>query len=125
MKISAGPLGQGGYQRDHAGLVDEDGRGLEGVKPGIGQPSCRRPDVFHVDAVDFGNLADEQRHQPVVGQVDEQLIDGTATTPFEDVDADQVTTDRPDPAGNCTQRARPVRHPDPHHVNGHGRNRRA
>ena len=40
----------------------------------------------------------------LVGQVDQQLINGTATTPFEDVDANQVAPDRANAARDRTER---------------------
>ena len=60
----------------------------------------------------------------VVGQLDDQLVDRPTGTPLEDVDADEVATDRPDPARQGTEGTRTVRHPDPEDVGGlHGRHR--
>src|SRR5205823_2180979 len=75
----------------------------------------------HVDAVDLGDLLDEQLEQLIGGQLDHQLVDGAAGTPFEDVDADHVTPDGADAAGDGAQGAGPVGEPHPGHVLLHTR----
>ena len=57
--------------------------------------------------------------QAFVREFDHQLVDRLARAPFEDVDPDQVAAHRPDPAGNSTERPRPVGQPDPHNIGRH------
>ena len=64
--------------------------------------------------------ADEQRHQAGVGELDDQLVDGPARAPLEDVDADHVAPDRADAAGDRAQRSRTVGQPHPHDERLHG-----
>jgi hypothetical protein len=99
----------------------EHGGRLEGVEAGVGDLRGRRPDVFHVDAVDLAHLGQEERHQAGVGQLDHQLVDGPVRTPLEDVDADDVAPHRADPAGDLPERAGAVRYPDADDERLHGR----
>src|SRR5438045_2084731 len=62
-----------------------------------------------------------QLEQLIGGQLDHQLVDGAARTPFEDVDADHVTPDGADAAGDGAQGAGPVGEPHPGHVLLHTR----
>ncbi len=78
------------------------------------------PHVLDVDPVDLTDLVDEQGEVVVVGQVDDELVDGTAGAPLEDVDPDDVGPDGADPAGDLTEGAGPVGQPDADDVGAHG-----
>ncbi len=82
------------------------------------------PHVLHVDPVDLVDLADEQRHQARVGELDDQLVDGPARTPLEDVDSDDVAPYRSDPAGHRSQRSGAIGEPNPYDEGFHGADRR-
>ena len=58
--------------------------------------------------------AHEQVDQLDVGQGDDQLVDGPAAAPLEDLDADHVAAHRADAAGHLAQRARTIGQPDAH-----------
>ena len=47
-----------------------------------------------------------------IDQVDDQLVDGPAGAPLENVDADHVAPDGADAAGHLAEGPRAVRHPD-------------
>ena len=55
-----------------------------------------------------------------VGQVDDQLVDGPARAPLEDVDADDVAAHRADAAGHRAQGAGAVGQPQPYDEGLHG-----
>jgi hypothetical protein len=82
-------------------------------------------DGLDIDAVDLGHLLQQERHQLVGGQLDRQLVDGPPGAPFEDVDADHVTTDGTDPAGHRPQSPRAVGQPEAKDVGAHGPGRYA
>ncbi len=52
-------------------------------------------------------------YERLVRQVDDQLVDGPAAAPLQNVDAHQVAPDRPDAAGYRTQGARADPAPTP------------
>ena len=67
---------------------------------------------------------EQQLDQVRAGQLDDQLVDGPAGAPLEDVDADDVAAHGADPAGHLAQRAGTVGQPHTEHVGrGHGRQR--
>ena len=78
-----------------------------------------RPDVFDVDALDLAELAGQQWDERLVGELNDQLVDGPTGASLENVDADEVAADGADPAGNRTERARAIRKPDADDVDGH------
>ena len=64
LEVAAGCADQGVEQRTPRSCWLDQHRGrLEGVEAGIGRPVGGGPDVLDVDAVDLGDLGDQQRHQ--------------------------------------------------------------
>ena len=58
------------------------------------------------------HLGDQQVDDGLVGQVDDQFVDGSTGAPLDDVDADDVASHRADPGRDGTQRTRTVGQPD-------------
>ena len=73
-----------------------------------------------VDALDLSHLAHEGVDQPGVGQRDDQLVDGPPAALLQDLDPGYVAVHGADPARHLTERARPVREPDPQDEPVHG-----
>src|SRR5690606_37886631 len=89
-----------GQQVVHVGGTDQLGRRLQHVHTGIVQGVADTPHLFDGDPVDLPHLVDEEIDQRVVGQLDDQFVDGLAAVALEDVDADDVATHRADTAGD-------------------------
>ena len=96
-----------------AGRPDELGGRLHRVEPGVDQRRRPRPaDLLDVDAVDLVDLlAPAGRPGSAWGRYDDDVVDGPAGAPFEDLDADHVALHRADAAGHRAQRAGPVGQP--------------
>ena len=71
--------------------------------------------------VDLCDLGDEQVERGAVGQLDHEVVDRAAAAALEDLDADDLAPHRADPAGDGTERTRPVGQPHAHRVGLHGR----
>ncbi len=106
-------------QAGTGGGADQHGRRLQGVEAGITLGIGGRAHVLHVDAVDRLDLVDQQGEEAGVGEPDDQLVDGPAGAPLQDVDPDNVTAHSPDAAGHLTERAGTIGHPHPDHEGLH------
>src|SRR5207248_772138 len=100
-------------------LLDEHGGGVQRVEAGIAEWGGDRSHVLDVDAVDLGDLLDQEIEQRLRGQLDHQLVDGPPRPSLEDVDADDVAADRSDAAGNAAESARPVGQPEADDIHVH------
>ena len=118
-----GPLG--GEARADAGdergeeladgpLGEDVGRDLERIHEGVRQPGHDDSHVLDVDGVELADLCEHQRDQLVARQVDRQLVDDAAVAALQDVDTDDVASDRADTARHRAERSRAVGQPDPH-----------
>ncbi len=96
--------------------ADEHGSRFERVEARVVERVGRRPDVFDVDTVHLLHLFDQQTDEVCVRELDDELVDGAARAPFEDVDTDDVTADRAHPTRHPAERTRPVGQPQSHHI---------
>ncbi len=80
------------------------------------------PDLEDGDPVHLVDLVLQQLDQVVPADLDDELVDRAALVALEDVDGDDVTADRPDPAGHQAEGTRPVGQRDPDDVASHGQN---
>ena len=103
------------------GSTDEDRCGLERVDPRVVQRFSRGADALDIDAIDLMDLGDEQIEVRTLGHLDDEFIDGSTRTSFEDVNPGDIPTDGTDPTGEGAEGTGSIRHPDPEDVGGgHG-----
>ena len=93
-------------ERASPSCADQRGRRLEGVEAGSWSASAAGRTSSTSTPSTWSTSLDQQRHEPVVGQLDHELVDGPAGAPLEDVDADHVAAHRADAAGDL-RRGRP------------------
>ena len=113
--------GQGVEQPLGGGLLQQQRGRLQRVDAGVVGPVLEQVHVLHVDAFHLAHLGQEERKQARLGKLDDELVDGPASAPLQDLDAHHVAPDRADAAGHRAQGAGPVRQPDPEHVAHHRR----
>ena len=63
---------------------------LEGIEPRVEEVALGRSNFFHVDPVDLVDLPDQQFHQRCGRQLDNDLVDDTASAALQDLDADHI-----------------------------------
>ena len=85
----------------------------------IGQGAVDRTHRLDGHAVDLEHLVTQQVDEIVAGQADAQLVDDDTVLALEDVDGDDVTADRADPAGHRPECTRPIGQLHPDQVVGH------
>ncbi len=102
------------------GIAQAGGR-AECVEVGVGEV-LDGAHLFDGRAVDLLDLAHERGQEPLVVQLDGELVDGHALAPLEHVDGDDVTPHRADAGGDLAEGAGTVLQPDANqHVHGaHG-----
>lgn len=89
---------------------------LQGLETSIGGGAFEVAYVFDPGPVDLADLPNEQFGAHPVGKLDEEIVDGLASLSIDDLDADDLGPDGPDPAGDGTEPAGTVGQPHPHGV---------
>ena len=108
VELGAHPCRQGAEHAVRGALLQDDERGGVGLETAVMASSGHGPHVLQRHAVDLGDLAEQERQVVLVGELDDELVDGLALAVLDDLDRDQVAAHRPDPAGDRPERARPV-----------------
>jgi len=70
-----------------------------------------RSDALNIDTINLMDLCDQQFNQGFIGKFNDEFVDGTTGTAFEDVDTSHVTTNCANTTGKRAERAGAVRHP--------------
>jgi hypothetical protein len=99
--------------------LDQVRRRLQGIEPRVADRSGHLAYVLDVDTVNLVDLVDHEVEQVSLRQFDDKLVYGPPSPPFENVDADQVSSDCADPARDGTEGPRPVWDPDTHEEGCH------
>lgn len=72
------------------------------IPPPVGCPS----DVLDVDIVHGSDLSQQKLDERLVGELDDELVDGSPSATFQDVDADDLTSGRAHLGSDEAQRTR-------------------
>jgi hypothetical protein len=120
------PLGpkqvvQGCRQRDQRVTrgFGERGGGFEAVKVAVDTGPLYKVHVFHIDTINFTDFGDQQIDQTRLGKLHREIVDGAATTGFENFDANYITAERADSARYLAKGTRTIREPDTDDVRFH------
>ena len=100
------------------GDLDHRPRHLERGHGPIGAVTVMGPDILDIHTVDLADLRHQQVHEPLVGELHGDLVDGTPSTALQHVDRDDVASHRADAARDRAECARSVGQPHAHDPSG-------
>jgi hypothetical protein len=93
-------MGESVRELCRADRLGEKHGGVERITTGIGYLGDAMAQVLHLDAGELREGLGEVLRVEAVRELDRELVHRARPVPLEDVDADEVTADFPDPGGD-------------------------